>query len=41
MEGESWKGEALEIPDFGDTFVFIEPEALFPRRRRSMPDYAA
>ena len=32
MEGESWKGEAPEIPDFGDTFVFIEPEALFPRR---------
>ncbi len=29
-EGESWKGEALEISDFSDTFVYIQPEALFP-----------
>jgi hypothetical protein len=32
MEGESWKGDALEIPDFGDTFAYILPEALFPRQ---------
>jgi hypothetical protein len=30
-EGECWKGETLEIPDFSDTFVYIQPEALFPR----------
>lgn len=31
MEGESWKGETPEIPDFSDTFIYIQPEALFPR----------
>jgi hypothetical protein len=30
-EGDCWKGETLEIPDFSDTFVYIQPEALFPR----------
>ena len=32
MEGESWKNEGLEIPDFGDTFAYILPESLVPRR---------
>lgn len=31
MEGESWKGEGPELPIFGDAFLFISPEALFPR----------
>ena len=31
IEGESWKGEPLEIPDFDDTFIYIQPESLFPR----------
>jgi hypothetical protein len=31
MDGESWKGESPEIPDFGDTFIYVQPEALFPR----------
>ncbi len=30
MEGESWKGEALETPDIEETFAYILPEALFP-----------
>ncbi len=31
MEGESWKRDALEIPDFQETLVYILPEALLPR----------
>jgi hypothetical protein len=30
-EGECWTGETPEIPDYSDTFVYIQPEALFPR----------
>jgi hypothetical protein len=31
MEAETWKGESLEIPDFDDTFIYVQPEAVFPR----------
>ena len=31
MDGESWKGESPEMPDLGDTFIYVRPEALFPR----------
>jgi hypothetical protein len=31
-DDEAWKGENLEIPDFGDTFIYVRPEALLPRR---------
>jgi hypothetical protein len=31
MDAEPWKGELPEVPDFGDTFIYVQPEALFPR----------
>jgi hypothetical protein len=31
MDAEPWKGESPEMPDLGDTFIFVRPEALFPR----------
>jgi hypothetical protein len=30
-DAEPWKGEAPVLPDFSDTFIFVQPEALFPR----------
>jgi hypothetical protein len=31
MDAEPWRGEVPEVPDFGDTFIYVRPEALFPR----------
>lgn len=31
MYDEPWKAESPEMPDFGDTFIYVQTEALFPR----------
>jgi hypothetical protein len=31
IDAEPWKGELPEIPDFSDTFIYVQAEALFPR----------
>ncbi len=31
IDAEPWKGEGPEMPDLGDTFIYVKPEALFPR----------
>ena len=31
MDAETCKGESLDMPDLGDTFVYVQPESLLPR----------
>ena len=31
IDAETWEGEPPEVPDFGDTFIYVRREALFPR----------
>lgn len=31
MDAEPGKGEGPEMPDLGDTFIYVKPEVLFPR----------
>jgi hypothetical protein len=40
MEGESWRGEAPEMPDVEETFVYIPTEALFPRHVEYEPVFS-